>query len=121
VWAPFPGVLRAADCPELFRPDPRTHTVVPAPSTPHAVWLGQTDQALPRLRQLAAHHCGVAAFLQFARAPHLREEDGELVLNDLRYERGGLEGFWTARFPKEMQECPRNRPPWLPPRLDVLQ
>jgi inner membrane protein len=121
VWAPFPGVLGAADCPALFHPDPRTHTAVPAPSTPHAVWLGQTDQALPRLRQLATHHCGVAAFLQFARAPHLREEDGELVLNDLRYERDGLEGFWTARFPSDMQECPRNRPPWLPPRLDVLQ
>jgi inner membrane protein len=50
----------------------------------------------------------------------MREGKGWLI-GDLRYDREPDLGFAELALPDELPQCPRNVPPWMPPRSDVLK
>jgi inner membrane protein len=75
-------------------------------------------QPLARLRKLAQRDCGVAAWLQFGRAPVI--DDGRIF--DLRFEaRGDNFTAMALRPPEDGATCPPHLTRWMPPRADLLQ
>jgi hypothetical protein len=60
----------------------------------------------------------VRAWLQFGRAPMVRDDE----ILDLRFERGG-ENFTAMRRrpPLEAATCPPHLTRWEPPRADLLE
>ena len=83
-----------------------------------AVWDPPLAQSLARLRGLSEEDCWTRAWLQFGRAPALREGG----IYDLRFENGG--GNFTAMSvaPRPPRAgCPENLTAWAMPRADLLQ
>jgi len=82
-----------------------------------AVWDPPLAQSLARLRGLSEEDCWVRAWLQFGRAPALRESR----IYDLRFENGG--GNFTAMSvaPRTPAGCPANVTAWAKPRADLLR
>lgn len=82
-------------------------------------WSDEIREPLQSLRALHQHNCQARAWLQFGRAPFVR--NGALV--DLRFENGGRRNF-TA-LPLDAAEdaagCPPYMTPWGTPRADFLQ
>jgi inner membrane protein len=78
-------------------------------------WGGELRQPVGELRDLARRDCWVRAWLQFGRAPFVR--DGTIA--DLRFEtaRGN---FTTMALPGEDRACPPAMTSWAMPRADVL-
>jgi inner membrane protein len=76
---------------------------------------------LAELRELAQAKCTVAEFLRYARAPFWTERDNRLLVGDLRFDRSAKVEFTEFVVPEPDTDCPRNVPPWTPPRIDLLQ
>jgi len=82
-------------------------------------WNERIRSALAPLRDLSARDCWVRAWLQFGRAPYLR--DG--VIRDLRFEDGGGGNFTAMEVAAggEARPCPPNMTSWAMPRADLLR
>jgi inner membrane protein len=116
-----PGLVKASDC----GVDPPGVTAAlrrsDLPDTTSVVWEGVWRAPLEELRTLARQRCDVAAFLRYARVPFwLERRAGELVVGDLRYDRGPGAEFAELELPAKVGTCPPWVPPWIPPRNDVL-
>ncbi|GJG86477.1 hypothetical protein tb265_16580 [Gemmatimonadetes bacterium T265] len=122
--AALPGVVPAARC-------ALPAAAVGAPSLPMrdaarpptaAVRWGKTwDAPLAELVALGRGNCVAAAVLRFARVPAWTAAGADtVVLEDLRYDRGGGAGFAGFRVPLRPAACPRGVPPWRPPRADLI-
>jgi inner membrane protein len=91
------------------------------PDTQGVAWEGVWRAPLAELRTLARERCDVAAFLRYARVPFwLERPAGDLVVGDLRYDRGSGAEFAELELPAKVGDCPAWVPPWIPPRSDVL-
>ncbi|HEX7981517.1 MAG TPA: metal-dependent hydrolase [Gemmatimonadaceae bacterium] len=80
-------------------------------------WETPQIQSVVRLRDLYSGDCWVRAWLQFGRAPEIRDN----VISDLRYSGPDRPNFTTMRIgPRPHGACPRNLTDWRPPRADLL-
>jgi inner membrane protein len=76
---------------------------------------------LAELRALAKTKCTVAGFLRYARAPFWTGPVERLIVGDLRFDRSRAIEFTEFVVPEPDTDCPRNVPPWTPPRNDLLR
>lgn len=117
VW---PGVLSSERCAALERNAP-----IASPPTKitadHAVaWYSTFARPVSELRDLPRANCTAAAFLRFARAPFWTPPgSGWRTVGDLRFR--GNRGFGFAEVAAGAGPCPKNVPPWTPPRADLLR
>lgn len=79
-------------------------------------WRDDFLQPVRDLRELSGGDCWVAAWLQFGRAPILR--DGAIM--DLRFESGVRGNFTAMPLERPDANCPPNVPRWRIPRADVV-
>lgn len=85
------------------------------PARDAVAWAGELRQPLDALRALGGRDCWVRAWLQFGRAPFVR--DGTIA--DLRFE-SGRGNFTAMAIPGEDRACPPAMTSWGLPRADVL-
>jgi inner membrane protein len=83
------------------------------------VWTDEIRESLQRLRDLSVQDCWVMAWLQFGRAPVIR--NGRLF--DLRFENGAGTNFTTLTLTtgRNAGRCPTRVTPWAMPRADLLE
>jgi inner membrane protein len=62
-----------------------------------------------------------SALLQFARVPWAMPQADAWLLGDLRYDREPELGIAEIEIGPSTDDCPAYRPPWVPPRQDLLQ
>jgi inner membrane protein len=79
-------------------------------------WTDELHQPLGDLRDLARRDCWVRGWLQFGRAPFVREG----MIADLRFESGPRGNFTAMVVSGEERACPPAMTSWGPPRADVL-
>jgi inner membrane protein len=86
---------------------------------PGLIWLDEITQPTAALRDLAARDCRVRAWMQFGRAPVIR--DGRLF--DLRFEAGlpGPRHNFTSLLLEGGGECPARLTSWGWPRADLVE
>jgi len=124
-WAAaLPGVVPVARCTPppgaLGAPALPMRDATRAP-TAAVRWGGTWDAPLAELVALGRDNCWAAAVLRFARVPVWTRVGADTVaVEDLRYDRGGGAGFAAFRVPARPATCPRDVPPWRPPRADLL-
>jgi inner membrane protein len=120
VVATVPGFLTSSECPfdSWATPTAPSEPVGLAPE-PSLRWIRQFSAPLRELRELAEHNCVMSALLRFARAPFwARDSALGRVAGDVRYDRSaGLDFSDTVL---DGVACPKNLPPWVPPRNDLL-
>jgi inner membrane protein len=117
-----PAWLPAGRCAELSRNGTPTAPLVPVAqaSSDQMAWVGEFSMAADMPGTLAEQYCAVDALMQFARVPWAAARDGGWVAGDLRYDREPELGFAEVEVDPTTDECPRFRPPWVPPRQDLL-
>jgi len=88
-----------------------------APRTQTVEWETPQIQSAARLRALYENDCWVRAWLQFGRAPEIRDN----VISDLRYSGPDRPNFTTMPIGQwSSGNCPRHLTDWRPPRADLL-
>ena len=93
------------------------HNACGAPRARTVEWETPQVQSVSRLRELYANDCWVRAWLQFGRAPEIREN----VISDLRYSGPDRPNFTTMPIgSRPGGACPRHLTNWRPPRADLL-
>jgi inner membrane protein len=117
-----PGWLPAAQCAGFALDVTTTATLTPvaAVDSSSLAWHGEVTMSLAEMQMLVQDNCEAAAFTRFARALWITRADTSWLLGDLRYDREPGLGFAELALPAAPQQCPRNIPPWTPPRSDVL-
>jgi inner membrane protein len=80
-------------------------------------WNDEVRQPLEALRALSERDCWARAWLQFGRAPALR--DGEIV--DLRFDNGPRDNFTAMPVDPDRAGCPARLTRWARPRADLLE
>jgi hypothetical protein len=74
------------------------------------------------LAMLASESCPALAALRFIRVPvWSAASDSAVALGDARYGGGSGRGFSDVVVPRRAPVCPKNIPPWIPPRTDLLE
>ena len=83
------------------------------------VWSEEVRLPIEGLRQLASRDCWVKAWLQFGRAPLVREG----MILDLRFQDGRRENFTAMKLRSgpDAAACPANMTHWAMPRADLLE
>jgi inner membrane protein len=89
-------------------------------STDEMAWGGELSLPQDLPATLAQDYCAVSALMQFARVPWAAPQGDGWLVGDLRYDREPELGFAEIEVGPTMDECPVHRPPWVPPRLDLL-
>jgi inner membrane protein len=119
-----PNVLPATQCARFALGASSTTamlTPIAAPDNAVLMWGGELTMSRADLRTLVQSNCEAAAFTRFARALWIMREGSGWLIGDLRYDREPGLGFAELALPDELSQCPRNVPPWMPPRSDVLK
>jgi inner membrane protein len=116
-----PRWMTSNECPFDIGASPTAPSApVAVATTPALRWVREFSAPLVELRRLAKENCVFAALLQFSRVPFWTD-DRTLgrVAGDLRYDRSpGLDFSDTVL---DGVDCPKNLPPWLAPRRELLQ
>lgn len=98
----------------------RRFTAGPAPGAASDAlgWSEEIRESLARLRTLNRTNCRVHGWLQFGRAPVIRDDR----ILDLRFETGARGNFTAMSLVRggDGEGCPAYVPPWEPPRADLL-
>jgi inner membrane protein len=117
----LPGWLPAAECARFgLGGTPTAPLVATLPATDEVVWRGELSLARDLPATLAQDYCAVSALLQFARVPFAVERGDGWLVGDLRYDSEPEPGFAEVEVGPGRDECPAYRPPWVPPRQDLL-
>lgn len=118
----LPASMPAADCAQLRLSGTPTAPLVPMTQavTGEMAWTGELSIARDLPANLAQDYCAVAALLQFARVPWVAPQGDGWLVGDLRYDREPEPGFAEIEVRPAADECPAFRPPWIPPRQDLL-
>ena len=115
VVATLPQWMPVDLCPELFasslKAKPRRLAQLVNDSTIR--WNDRFEMTLSHLEELK-ERCDVMGFLRFARAPFYEEREGQIVLGDLRFERGAS-SFSRMILNERVEKCPQRVPAWTPP------
>ena len=88
--------------------------------TDELAWIGELSIAQDVPATLAQDYCAVGALLQFARVPWAVPQGDGWLVGDLRYDREPELGFAEIEVGPSADDCPGLRPPWVPPRSDLL-
>jgi inner membrane protein len=117
-----PGWMPASGCSEFALAADTTAVLAAVASPDSAIleWHGEMTISLAEMQALVQNNCEAAAFTQFARALWIMREGNGWLLGDLRYDREPELGFAELALPDAPPLCPRNLPPWIAPRSDVL-
>jgi inner membrane protein len=114
-------IVPAAECP-AERNSAHTAPLSPVSSAdlPEVEWLGEFSMSRSELLSTIRRNCEAAAFMQFARAPFAAqpEAQAQIVMGDLRFDRGRGHGSFDIRLDGEIS-CPRAAP-WAAPRADLI-
>jgi inner membrane protein len=120
VVATAPRFLTSSECPydSFATPTAPSEPVSSAPE-PALRWIREFSAPLRELRELSEENCVFSALLRFARAPFwTRDPVLGRVAGDVRYDRSsGLDFSDTVL---DGVACPKNLPPWIPPRRALL-
>jgi inner membrane protein len=118
----LPAWLPAGQCAQLSLSGTSTAPLVaPSPAaTDEMSWLGELSMARDLPATLAEEYCAVSALMQFARVPWAVPQGDGWLAGDLRYDREPELGFAEVEVGPAADECPDVRPPWVPPRQDLL-
>jgi inner membrane protein len=119
--ATVPSFLSSSECPfDVWAKPTAPSSAVAAPPTPSVRWIREFSAPVSELRTLARDSCVFAALLQFARVPYWTNDDAlGRVAGDARYDRSsGLDFSDTVL---DGVACPKNLPPWIPPRRGLLE
>lgn len=113
VVAPFPALVKAEDCPNLYgkrftAPFARDSASV----RPERKVLGVFRAPRAELQALS-DDCRVNAFLRFARVPFWKRVDGAWIVGDLRFDRDEAVSFAEEVFYDDDKSCPHLVPPWI--------
>jgi hypothetical protein len=79
-------------------------------------WGKELRQPLGAMRDLAQRDCFVLSWLQFGRAPFVRDA----TIADLRFDSGSRGNFTAMAIPGGNRACPPALTDWALPRADVL-
>lgn len=91
-------------------------------STRAVQWDAEWSAPRAELASLARESCRALAALRFIRVPFWREiDDSTLTLGDVRFGGGSGRGFSVVRVSRRSARCPANVPPWVPPRIELLE
>jgi inner membrane protein len=85
--------------------------------TDKVAWRDDFRQSITTLRNLDREDCRVRAWLQFGRAPIVRNH----VILDLRFDTGLRGNFTAMPLASGSVACPSNLPDWAAPRADLLR
>jgi inner membrane protein len=85
-----------------------------SPAAGRIAWRDDFLNTVARVRDLSHRDCWVRAWLQFGRAPIVRDN----LIMDLRFETG-VGGNFTA-LPLAKEGCPSRMTHWTPPREDLF-
>jgi inner membrane protein len=118
-----PAWIPAGRCAQLRLSGTPTAPLVPVaqPSTDEMAWIGELSIPATLPATLAQEYCAVDALLQFARVPWAVQQSDGWVVGDLRYDGEPELGFAEVEVGPSTDECPPVRPPWVPPREDLLE
>jgi inner membrane protein len=117
----LPAWLPAARCAEFGRAGtPTAPLVATATSTPEVAWVGELSMPRGLPATLAHDYCAASALFQFARVPFAVARADGWVVGDLRFDREPGLGLAEVEVGPGEDECPARRPPWVPPRQDLL-
>jgi inner membrane protein len=89
-------------------------------SSDEVEWVGELSTAREEPVGLARDYCAVSALWQFARVPFAVPRGDGWQVGDLRYDSEPELGFAEIEVGPAADPCPGNRPPWVPPRQDLL-
>ena len=117
-----PAWIPADRCAQLGLNGMSTAPLMPVAqaSTDELIWNGELSIPATLPATLAQQYCAVDALLQFARVPWAVQQGDGWVVGDLRYDREPELGFAEIEVGPSTDECPPFRPPWVPPREDLL-
>jgi inner membrane protein len=119
--ATIPSFLASDECPfdSWATPTAPSEPVRVRPE-PSLMWVREFSAPLRELRELSEESCVFSALLRFARAPFwTRDRELGRVAGDVRYDRSaGLDFSDTVL---DGVACPKNLPPWTPPRKALLE
>jgi inner membrane protein len=118
----LPAWMPAGECAQLRLNGSPTAPLVAMsrPSTDEMAWHGEFSIPREVPATLAQDYCAASALMQFARVPWAAPRGDGWLVGDLRYDREPELGFAEIEVGPAMDECPDHRPPWVPPRLDLL-
>jgi inner membrane protein len=119
----LPGWMPADGCAQRRLAATPTAPLVPVarPATDEVVWVGELSIARTVPVTLAQDYCAVSALMQFARVPWAVPRDDGWLVGDLRYDREPELGFAEIEVGPGTDPCLAYRPPWVPPRQDLLE
>ena len=119
----LPEWLPAGYCAQLSLSGTSTAPLVPMAeaSTAEMAWIGELTIARDLPAPLARDYCAVDALFQFARVPWAVPQGDGWLVGDLRYDREPELGFAEIEVGPTADDCPAFRPPWVPPRVDLLE
>ena len=90
-------------------------------STAAVRWDSEWTAPDAELAMMASESCTVLAALRFIRVPVWSPaSDSTVTLGDARFGDGSGRGFSDVVVPRRSRACPKNIPPWTPPRADLL-
>ncbi|MES2625183.1 MAG: metal-dependent hydrolase [Pseudomonadota bacterium] len=123
MFALAPGLFDADRCSTFSLSGTTTVALSPttAPDTAKLQWQNEVTMSLTELQALVQNNCEAAAFTQFGRALWIQRQGEGWIIGDLRYDREPELGFAELALPATPTQCPSNLPPWIPPRIDVLE
>jgi inner membrane protein len=118
-----PQWLAATQCPPRGEPDQTTAVVtqVEADNTANVAWRGEIRTSRQALAEWVGKDCDAAAFMRFARAPWLVQQESVWILGDARFDRERALSFAEIELSASRASCMMNMPPWIAPRVELLE
>jgi inner membrane protein len=118
-----PGWMPAVRCSGFALAANTTAMLTPMTNPDSAAldWRSEMTMSLAEMQVLVQNRCEAKAFTQFARALWIMRDGNGWLMGDLRYDREPELGFAELAIADVPPQCPRNLPPWIPPRRDVLE
>ena len=93
----------------------------PRPSSAAVQWDGEWTGQIPELATFVRTNCTALAAMRFIRVPIWRHiADSTVILGDLRFGAATGNGFTDVTVRVGFSGCPRDVPPWTPPRMELL-
>jgi inner membrane protein len=117
----FSALMTSTECPfDIWSAPTAPSRPIPVAPTPSVRWIREFSAPLVELETLARENCVFAALLRFARAPYWSRDDAlGRVAGDIRYDRSAGLDFSDTLL--DGIACPKNLPPWIPPRQRMLE
>jgi len=85
------------------------------------VWMGGVERPLKELRDYHRSYCDIQGYMKVSRAPYLWNEDGKMLISDMRFDLVKVKGFSVLEAGKVQSPNCQPFPPWVEPRRDLLE